>query len=104
MARGQQAVGIAVATPAEEFYLLRQRRVALLPLPGEHQRRGRIHVGVCEVGAGARLDRLAVEGRALARDAQPAFLEDRLVDDAKYRLAVMQQRDQRTEDRQAGDE
>src|SRR4029453_11464722 len=97
-------VGIAIAAPAEELHPLRERGMALLEQSGKHDRRGGIHIGAVERRAGARPDRLAIEGRALALDAQPALLEDRLVDDAHDGLAVMKQRDQRAEDRQAGDE
>src|SRR5471032_3000865 len=47
MARGEQAVGIAVAAPAEVLHLFRERLVASNDTRGfEHLRRGRIHVGI----------------------------------------------------------
>ena len=50
------------------------------------------------------MDGRAIEGGALARRANPAFAPDRLVDDAQHRPAILQQRDQRAEDRAAGHE
>ena len=50
------------------------------------------------------MDRRAVEGRRPPRHPQPTLTLDRLIDDTKHRPAVLDQRDQRAEDRAPGGE
>ncbi len=57
-----------------------------------------------QLAASARGDRLTVEQGPMPGHAQPAFADDRLIDDPQHRPAILQQRDQRAEDRAADDE
>lgn len=70
-------------------------------LTAKHVRRRGVEVSLGHVSTGPRLDFLAVERRGPAVHAQPALFENRLVDDPKHRHAVVEQRDQRAEQRLA---
>src|SRR3546814_4539515 len=59
---------------------------------------------VGEAAARPRRRGLAVEQGRFARRPDPAFAADRLVDDTDQRPTVLQERDQRAEDRPAGHE
>src|SRR3546814_1533927 len=73
----------------------------LAVMVAEILRAGRREHGVGKIAAGARRRGRAVEQGRTPRRADPAFARNRLVDDSDQRPAVLQERDQRAEDRAA---
>ena len=96
MPAGKQCVIIAIPAPNQppmrSFGGKRHEMLAFM---------GRKAIGACggkngfrKVSAGAGFYRLAIQRRALPRRTNPAFLEDRLVNYAQHRPAILHQRDQ----------
>src|SRR3546814_9042320 len=81
--------------------LRRERHEMLAVMVAEILRAGGGENGIGQVAAGARRRGRAVELGRTPRRADPAFARNRLVDDSDQRPAVLQERDQRAEDRAA---
>ena len=106
MAAGDEAIIVAIAA-IDHLPLchgLGQPHEMIGLVVGKMMRRGCAQHRIGQFAAGRGAHRLAVEGGAFAHPPGPAFAGNRLVDNAQHGEAILQQADQRAEDRAPGDE